>query len=84
LTLVSGLNCGTVGFAVLAALFWWRASAAAAIPARTVPGFGNNGGAVQQAVETVRRQSRWSSAAAGMAGCAAMLQAFVVIFGELS
>lgn len=84
MTLVTGLNWGTAGFAFLAALFWWRASATAAIPHGTIPGFGNNGGAVHQAIEMVKRQSRWSAAAAGLAGCAAMLQAIVAILGELS
>jgi hypothetical protein len=74
---------GAVGFAFLAALLWWGASAAAAMPRRTVPGLGNNGGAVQQAIERARRQSRWGTAAAAMAGCAAMLQAISLTVAQL-
>lgn len=78
----SAFAWGSVGFAFLAALFWWTASAAA-MPRRAVPGFGNSGGAIEQAIETAGRQSRWGSAAAAMAGCAAMLQAISFTVAQL-
>jgi hypothetical protein len=73
MTLNNGLTWLSIGGAAFAALFWW-VSATVRLPERVTVGFGGAGGTAQELGEAVRRQSRWSAAAAIAAGVAAAAQ----------
>lgn len=79
-----GLTWTSIGFAVMATAFWWASSSVALHPRRRGYGLGGHGSAAEQLSDTLRRQSAWNSAAAGMAGVAALLQALSLAIAQVS